>query len=1466
MSGAMSLSEYVTHAPDPVLTRPSDLGIVSLATASRLSKDRAVFCRAFEAHNSMAFDFKYDVFLSYSSNDKPALRELADKLRGDGLRVWLDDWEIRPGDMIGKRIEEGLESSRVLVLAMSSNALQSEWSQLESWMFRFRDPANKERRFIPLRLDDTEITDALKQFAYVDWRNKSEPEYKRLRDACRLTESPPPIEPTVSSSVLPPVKTISLGHTSWIRSVALSADGRHAISGSADNTVRLWDLDAGRCTATLEGHAHSVRGVALSADIRRAISGSNDKTVRVWDLVTGHCTATLEGHTDSVLGVALSADPRRAISGSDDHTVRLWDLETGRCIAALEGHTARVSGVALSADARRAISGSSDKTVRVWDLVTGRCTATLEGHTDSVSRVALSADDRRAISGSHDKTVRVWDLDTGRCIVTLEGHADSVRGVALSGDAHHAVSGSADKTVRVWDLDTGRCTATLEGHTASVLSVALSADARRAISGSSDKTVRVWDLDTGRCTVTVEGHTNSVRGVALSADAHRAISGSDDHAVRVWDLDTGRCAATLEGHRASVLGVALSADARRAISGSDDHTVRVWDLATGRCTATLEGHTARVWGVALNADARRAISGSSDKTVRVWDLDSGRCTATLEGHSVRVWGVALSADANSAISGSADNTVRVWDLETGRCTATLEGHTDSVWGVALSADAHRAISGSADKTVRVWDLDTGRCIATLEGHTARVRAVALSADARRAISGSDDNTVRVWDLVTGSCTATLEGHTARVMGVALSADARLALSGAINGVARLWSLEGSDLDALPALPEAAHYTNAKVLLVGESGVGKTALSIRLTENRFEAATVSTDAGEVRRADWATQLKLPAAEPADETEREIWLWDFAGQADYRLIQQLFMDETALAVLVFNPQSENPFEGLGQWERDLQRAARRPFRKLLVAGRVDRGGLMVSRDSVDLFLKERGFVDYIETSALQGTGCDGLRDAIISRIPWDEIPYTSSPRIFRLLKEEIVKLKDEGKVLLRMAELKQHLELRLPGESFTIETLRAVVGLLAGPGIVWQLEFGDFVLLQPERINAYAAAVVRSVRAHTEEIGSIAEGKVAAGELDYQDMKRLRREEEEVVLRAMHQTFVDHGLCLREHADSGTLLIFPSYFKRERPMLERHPLVLVTYQFNGPLDEIYATLVVRLYHTAAFERDKLWRFAADFKTPAGKRLGLKMIKKAEGAAELEVYFEQGVSDDLQVTFIRYVHEHLKLKAKDVVRLRHYVCPHCETPVEGRRAIEVRLSQGFKDMFCGACGKQVMLWDLIEEKFASEEFQRRVRELEERAKAAIDNESRELILIGHAFAIAGEAGQIYRQYTNSDHGIDGEIEFKNWHGKASGRRVYLQLKSGDSYLYKRKEDGAEIFTIKKPRHSEYWQQQAYPVMLVIRTSDGTIRWMDVSEYLKRQTKGNQPIKQVVFDGEALTALSLLKLREKVLGPPRL
>ena len=117
----------------------------------------------------MPDEFQYDVFLRYSSKDKLIVRDIAERLKKDGVKVWFDEWELKPGDSIPAKIEEGLEHSRVLVLCMSANAFGSDWAQLESGTFRFRHPLNKERSFLPLRLDDAPIKGSLAQFLYINW-------------------------------------------------------------------------------------------------------------------------------------------------------------------------------------------------------------------------------------------------------------------------------------------------------------------------------------------------------------------------------------------------------------------------------------------------------------------------------------------------------------------------------------------------------------------------------------------------------------------------------------------------------------------------------------------------------------------------------------------------------------------------------------------------------------------------------------------------------------------------------------------------------------------------------------------------------------------------------------------------------------------------------------------------------------------------------------------------------------------------------------------------------------------------------------------------------------------------------------------------------------------------------------------------------------------------------------------------
>lgn len=130
-------------------------------------------------------EFEYDVYLSHSRHDKPQVRTLAKRLKNMGLRVWFDEWEIMPGDDVYIAIENGLEESRNLVFCMTSSAFGSEWIELERSTFIFRDPVNKDRRFIPLLLENCSIRSSMRRYAYIDGRQLDDETIDKLFRACQ---------------------------------------------------------------------------------------------------------------------------------------------------------------------------------------------------------------------------------------------------------------------------------------------------------------------------------------------------------------------------------------------------------------------------------------------------------------------------------------------------------------------------------------------------------------------------------------------------------------------------------------------------------------------------------------------------------------------------------------------------------------------------------------------------------------------------------------------------------------------------------------------------------------------------------------------------------------------------------------------------------------------------------------------------------------------------------------------------------------------------------------------------------------------------------------------------------------------------------------------------------------------------------------------------------------------------------
>jgi WD40 repeat protein len=620
-------------------------------------------------------------------------------------------------------------------------------------------------------------------------------------------------------------------------------------------------VPGGSLIRTLEGHKGVVTAVAVTPDGRRAVSTSNDRTVRVWDLETGQTIRTFRAHTDAANAMAIMPDGCRAVSASTDNTLRIWDLKTGQRIRALEGHTRPVRAVTVTSDGHRALSASGDQTLRLWDLETGQTIRTLEGHTGPVWAVAVTANGHHAISGSYDRTLRFWDLESGQTIRMLEGHTDGVNTVTLTSDGCRAVSASTDDselcTLRLWDLGTGKTIRTFQ-EPGFVRDMAITPDGRHAIWISDDHALRLWDLESGQSLRALEVQDmklfcDMVRSVAVTPNGRRAVSGSSDGRLRVWDLDclpksisekgtgsrpwlgvlfrkslsaldSGQTIRTLEGHTFEVIAVAVTPEVRavavtpdghHAVLVSKDRTLRLWELGTGQTIRTFRSHAGLVNALAVTPDGCRAVSASDDGTLRLWDLSSGRTIRTLrtlKGDSLMirelqeknrsihrpkpVKAAAVTPDGRHAISVSWLGEVRLWDLRWGPTIRMLEA---TVNAVAITPDSRHAVLAS-DNALLLWDLeavlklqfgepDNSQTLRALQGHTGDVNAVAVTRDGRRVVSASSDATLRLWDLGTGQTLRTLQGHTDKVNAVAVRADGRRAVSGSSDATLRLWDLE-----------------------------------------------------------------------------------------------------------------------------------------------------------------------------------------------------------------------------------------------------------------------------------------------------------------------------------------------------------------------------------------------------------------------------------------------------------------------------------------------------------------------------------------------------------------------------------------------------------------------------------------------------------------------------------------------------
>ena len=805
----------------------------------------------------------------------------------------------------------------------------------------------------------------------------------------------------------------------------------------------------------------------------------------------------------------------------------------------------------------------------------------------------------------------------------------------------------------------------------------------------------------------LEWKHRAIKCVAFDPALQKLAGGSLDGTVTLWDTTEGRVLRTFEWRRSpfewqrsEIASVAFDPAGRKLASGSANGTVNLWDTASGELLYAFPRQSGSIASVAFHPTGQMLASGADDGTVNLWNTTDGKLLRTFRGPRGEVVSVVFDPTGHILARASADGTVILWNILDSTVPRLFEKHFFPVSSVGFEPTGRMLAIGSLDNTVKLWDVPNSKLRRILEGHRGSV--VALSFHQSRplfATMGWDD-TIRIWSSETWDVIAVIQRHARyRFRGLCFHPLLpRLAAAGA-----RL-SLYELDLDVLlgerrpSPISRTVHYVNAKVVLVGDTGVGKTGLSLVLSGRPFQA-TNSTAGRQV----WALGTTEDELSGDRRRTRETLLWDLAGQPGYRVIHQLHLSEVAVALVVFDGRSEtDPLAGVIHWERALRTAHQRqgdeavPFTKFLVSARVDRGGVPVSKERLDELIKEFDFAGYYATSAKEGWQIDELRTAIERAIPWDELPTVTSSELFATIKSYLLEVKRTGRLLAPAGQLFVDFARQHPEAIVEDDELRAdfdvCIGRLENRDLIRRLSFGDYVLLQPELLDAYASALVIAAKNEPDGLGSIDEEAALTGQFHVPEEERIGdRKQEQVLLHATVEELVRYDLALRESAADGRYLVFPSQFNRDYAEAPDPPGKAIAMTFEGPTQSIYATLAVRLGHSQLFEtaRTEMWRNAVIFTARAGGKCGIYLQEFGEGRGRLLLFFD-AATEETRFHFEEYVLTHVNRRALcGTVQLRRlFVCGNCGTPVPDPY-VELLREQG-KDIFSCPCGGAVAIVD--------------------------------------------------------------------------------------------------------------------------------------------------------------------------------
>jgi pleiotropic regulator 1 len=304
------------------------------------------------------------------------------------------------------------------------------------------------------------------------------------------------------------LSTVLSSHLGWVRSIAVDPTNRLFATGSADRTIKVWNLasavvgdEARALQLTLTGHISPVRGLAFSPRHPYLFSAGEDKTVKCWDLETNQVVRHYHGHLSGVYSLKLHPTLDLIVTGGRDAVARVWDMRTKTQLHCLSGHDNTVGCLLVNSTYPSIVTGSQDTTIKLWDLVAGKCVTTLTHHHKGIRSLVQAPFERTFCSGASDG-LKKFTSSRGQFLKSLTGHRAVINAMAVNEDGV-LVSGGDDGSMRFWDYKSGYAfqdgqaiaqPGSLEAENG-IMALEFDLTGTRLITGEADKTTKIWKQD-----------------------------------------------------------------------------------------------------------------------------------------------------------------------------------------------------------------------------------------------------------------------------------------------------------------------------------------------------------------------------------------------------------------------------------------------------------------------------------------------------------------------------------------------------------------------------------------------------------------------------------------------------------------------------------------------------------------------------------------------------------------------------------------------------------------------------------------------------------------------------------------------------------------------------------------------------------------------------------------------------------